>query len=338
MPRKSKCVPSSSSSSSTTTCSLCSVTGLSSDSSTNSSVSCSISLSGSSSSSSSDSCSSSSSSSCPSSSSSSSSCSSSSSSSCSTSSSSSCPSSTCSSSCPSSSSSSSCGSTSSSSCGSTSTSSSSLTYSSNSSSSNTTVSSSCSSSNSSSNSSSSGCGPCGKSNSESSKTLHCVKKNEEECKNLVKNYNKCRDTLKANSDLIVLLEFIKNKLLAVKPNIDCRQVQNYSVEANIKWLESFVDTVFCVLRKNEAYKVIRVKDCKVKNNCDEVISDRLYVIKAKYSNKGKSETRTLPLNLYWTRLTYNDAKSFKGILDYAVSEINSQITSLKAQNTRPFLQ
>ncbi len=138
--------------------------------------------------------------------------------------------------------------------------------------------------------------------------------------------------------MIVLLEFVKNKLIAVKPNIDCRQVQNYTVECNIKWLESFVDTVFCVLRKNEAYKVIRVKDCKVKNNCDEAVSDRLYVVKAKYSNKGKSETRTLPLNFYWTRLTYNDAKSFKGILDYTVSEIDSEITSLKAQNTRPFLQ
>ena len=136
----------------------------------------------------------------------------------------------------------------------------------------------------------------------------------------------------------VELEFIKNKILAVKPNIDCRQVQDYAMECNIKWLESFIDTVFCVLRKNEAYKVIKVKDCKVKNNSDEVVSDRLYVIKAKYSNKGKSETRTIALNLYWTRLTYNDAKSFKGILDYTVNEIDAQITSLKAQNTRPFLQ
>ena len=323
MPRKSKCLPSSNSST-TTTCSLCSVTGLSSDSSSKSkdTVSCSVSLSNSSSSSSSSSnncCSSSSSSSCS---------SSSSSSSCpSSTSSSSCPSSSTSSSCPSSTTSSSCPSTSSSSCGT----SSSLTYSSNSSSSATTMSSSSSSS-------SSGCGPCGKSDNTSSETLHCVKRNEQECKNLVKNYNKCRDTLKANSDLIVLLEFVKNKLVAVKPNIDCRQVQNYTVECNIKWLESFVDTVFCVLRKNEAYKVIRVKDCKVKNNCDEIISDRLYVIKARYSNKGNSETRTLPLNFFWTRLTFNDAKSFKGILDYTVTEIDAQITALKAQNTRPFLQ
>lgn len=325
MPKKSKCA-----SSSSTTCSLCSVTDLS-VSKSEGTLKCSISLSGSSSSCSSSSSSCTSSSSNPCSSSSSSSCPSSSSSSCYTSSSSSCPSSsssslcetTTTSSCPSTSSSSSC------------TSSSSLTYSSNTSSSCTTKSSSstCSSS-----SSSSECGPCGKSNDSNSTTLHCVKKDENECKNLVKKYNNCRDVLKANSDLIVMLEFIKNKLVAVKPNIDCRQVQNYPIECNIKWLESFVDTVFCVLRKNEAYKVIKIKDCKVKNNSDEMISDRLYVVKAKYSNKGKTEHRTLPLNFYWTRLTYNDAKSFKGILDYTISEIDAEITSLKAQNTRPFLQ
>ena len=320
MPKKSKCASSSTESSSS--CSLCSVTGLSSSSNSNDIVSCSgSSTSSNTSNSSNTSSSSSSSNSCP---------SSSSSSSCpSTSSSSSCSSTSSSSSCPSTTSSSSCGSTtSSSSCGSTSTSS--ATYSSNTSSSSSTVSES-------STSSSSGCAPCGKQDNSSSSTLHCEKRNEEACKNLVKNYNKCRDVLKANSDLIVLLEFVKNKLQAVKPNIDCRNVSSYQVNCNIKWLESFIDTVFCVLRKNEAYKVIRIKDCKVKNNCDETVSDRLYVVKAKYSNKGKSETRTLPLNFYWSRLTYNDSKSFKGILDYTISEIDAEITSLKAQNTRPFL-
>ena len=48
-----------------------------------------------------------------------------------------------------------------------------------------------------------------------------------------------------------MLNFIKNKLTAVQPNIDLRRVEKYSVEDNIKWLECFVDTLFCVLRKNE---------------------------------------------------------------------------------------
>ena len=298
---------SSSSSSNSSSCSLCSVTGLSSDSCSKSkdTVSSSLSLSKNSSSS----CGSSSSSSCG----------SSSSSSCDTTSSSSCGTT----------SSSSCGTTSSSSCG---TSSSSLTYSS------------CSSASSCSSSSSTTCGPCGKSSSNSSDTscgtqkIKCEKKNYKECKELVKYYNKCKDVLKANSDMIVMLEFIKNKLIAVKPNIDCRKVQQYPIDCNIQWLESFVDTIFCVLRKNEAYKVIKVKDCKVKNCSDDTISDRLYIIKVKFENKGKVECKTLPLNFYWTRLTYNDSKSFKGILDYTISEIDNELSALRAQNTKPFLQ
>jgi len=102
-------------------------------------------------------------------------------------------------------------------------------------------------------------------------------------------------------------------------------------------MESFIDTVFCVLSKNDAYKVIKVRDCKVKNNEDEQISDRMYVIKVKFSNKGKTESKTLPVNLYWTRLTYNESKSFKGILDYTVAEIDAELSVLKAQNTKPFL-
>ena len=39
-----------------------------------------------------------------------------------------------------------------------------------------------------------------------------------------------------------------------------------------------------------------------------------------------------------SRLTFNDAKSFKAILNYTINEIDSEITSLRAQNTRPFLQ
>ena len=119
--------------------------------------------------------------------------------------------------------------------------------------------------------------------------------------------------LRANNDTIILLEFIKNKLVAVQPNIDVRHVQNYPIQANIEWLETFVDTLFCVLRKNDAYKAIKVKDCKVKNNSDERVSDRLYLIKTKFQNNCKVECRTYPLDLYWSRLTYNDAKSFKGI-------------------------
>jgi hypothetical protein len=135
-----------------------------------------------------------------------------------------------------------------------------------------------------------------------------------------------------------MLEFIKNKLVAVKPNIDVRRVANYTIVANINWLETFIDTLFCVLRKNDAYKSIKVKDCKVKNSHEDRVDDRLYLIKAKYQNNSRVECRTVPLNLFWSRLTYNDAKSFKGILDYTINEIDRELTVLRAENTQPFLQ
>lgn len=316
---KSKCHKKRSDSSSS--CSLLSVTGLNSDASSSKSkdtISCTVSLSSSSSDSSSSSSSSVSSLSSSSGSVTISNPCSSSSSSCS-SSSSSCGSS--SSSCGSSSSS--CGS-SSSSCGS----SSSLTYTSNTTSSSSSSSSCPSSSSSSCSSSDSSC---------SFNCVKCVKTDDSDCKKLVKQYSKSKDLLRANNDTIILLEFIKNKLVAVQPNIDVRHVQNYPIQANIEWLETFVDTLFCVLRKNDAYKAIKVKDCKVKNNSDERVSDRLYLIKTKFQNNCKVECRTYPLDLYWSRLTYNDAKSFKGILNYAITELHREITVLKAENTQPFL-
>lgn len=289
---------------SSSSCSLLSVTGLNSDASSSKSkdaISCTVSLS---------SCSSSSSVSCL------------SSSSCSSSSSSSSSCSSSSSSCDLSSSS--CDSSSDSSCNT-----SSLTYTSN------TTSSSCPSSSSSSSSSCKSSGSCDSSCSFNG--VKCVKIDNSDCKQLVKQYSKSKDLLKANNDTMILLEFIKNKLVAVQPNIDVRRVQNYPIQANIEWLETFVDTLFCVLRKNDAYKAIKVKDCKVKNNSDERVSDRLYLIKTKFQNNCKVECRTYPLNLYWSRLTYNDAKSFKGILNYAITELTREITVLKAENTQPFL-
>jgi hypothetical protein len=135
-----------------------------------------------------------------------------------------------------------------------------------------------------------------------------------------------------------MLEFIKNKLVAVQPNVVVRRVQNYPVQANIEWLENFVDTVFCVLRKNDAYKSIKVKDCKVKNNSDERVSDRMYIVKAKFNNNGHVQCKTVVLNFYWTRLTLNEARSYNGILDYTIKEIDDQVNAIKAENTLPFLQ
>jgi hypothetical protein len=134
-----------------------------------------------------------------------------------------------------------------------------------------------------------------------------------------------------------MLNFIKNKLLSVQPNVDMRDVSHYSVQANIHWLENFVDTLLCVLRKNNSLNCIHFKDCKVKNDDDCQVSDRLYVLKVKFNNGHSKCTKTYVLNFNWTRLTGNNANSYNGILDTVVTQINNYVTDLQAQNTSPFL-
>lgn len=166
----------------------------------------------------------------------------------------------------------------------------------------------------------------------------CEKQSYKKCEKLVKKYNASKEELLAISDIVVVLNFIKAKLLAVQPNIDLRQVCKYTVEQNIDWLECFVDTLFCVLRKNDAYKIIKVKDCKLKNESScECVENRTYLIKIKYTVKCEEVCRNLPLVFEWTQLTNNDSKSFKGILNTVVRQIDTYIKGYQAASTVPFL-
>ena len=253
------------------------------------------------------------------------SCSKSSSDSCSSSSSSSCSSSS-SSSCPSSSSSS-CPSSSSSSCE--------PTYSDNSTSEYSSSSTSSSSTSSSSSSTTCSCEVPSKCVSVSSSK--CEEQNGKHCEKLVKRYNCAKEELLAISDIIVVLNFIKNKLIAVQPNIDLRHVQTHSVESNIDWLECFVDTLFCVLRKNEAYKIIKVKESKLKNDKEIITDNRTYLIRVKYQGKNGEVCKNIPLVFQWSQLTNNDAKSYKAVLNYVVKEIDNYVKGYQAASTIPFL-
>jgi len=166
----------------------------------------------------------------------------------------------------------------------------------------------------------------------------CEKQCYKKCEKLVKKYNHAKEELLAISDIIVVLNFIKAKLVAVQPNIDLRNVSKYTPEQNIDWLECFVDTLFCVLRKNDAYKIIKVKDCKLKNDSSpEVIDNRTYLIKIKYNVKCDEVCRNLPLVFDWTQITNNDAKSFKGILNNVIRQIDTYIKGYQAASTVPFL-
>jgi hypothetical protein len=197
----------------------------------------------------------------------------------------------------------------------------------------TTESSTCESSCTSNSSSSKSCSKC-----DDVSSSKCEKQCYKKCEKLVKKYNCAKEELFAISDIIVVLNFIKAKLVAVQPNIDLRNVSKYTPEQNINWIECFVDTLFCVLRKNDTYKIIKVKDCKLKNNSsDEVIDNRTYLIKIKYNVKGDEVCRNLPLVFDWTQITNNDAKSFKGILNNVVRQIDTYIKGYQAASTVPFL-
>lgn len=165
----------------------------------------------------------------------------------------------------------------------------------------------------------------------------CVEQNGKKCERLVKRYNCAKEELLAIADIIVVLNFIKNKLVAVQPNIDLRHVEKHTVESNIAWIESFVDTLFCVLRKNEAYKVIKVRECKLKNDNEIITDNRTYLIKVEYHGKNGKVCKNIPLVFKWSQLTHNDAKSYKAVLNYVVKEIDEYVKGYQAASTVPFL-
>jgi len=166
----------------------------------------------------------------------------------------------------------------------------------------------------------------------------CLTLTQTDCNRLVKKYNCSREELLAISDIIIVLNFIKSKLQAVQPNVVIRNCSNYAIEANIEWLESFVDTLFCVLRKNEAYKVIKVKECKLLNDPEFGISNRTYIIEIKYNTKCGEKCNKIPLTFKWSQLTNNTSKSYNGVLNDTInSNIDPEIKAYQAKSTIPFL-
>ena len=158
---------------------------------------------------------------------------------------------------------------------------------------------------------------------------------EATCNKLVKRYNCSKQELLAYSDVITMLNFLKSKLEQVQPNLDNRDMAAYAEIENIHWLECYVDTLFCVLRKNDAYKVIKVTECKVKNSAANI--NRTYLIKVKYVTKVNKVCITIPLYFRWTQLTNNESKAYKGVLNYVVKQLADEIQKFQAASTVPFL-
>jgi len=166
----------------------------------------------------------------------------------------------------------------------------------------------------------------------------CLTLTQTDCNRLVKKYNCSREELLAISDIIIVLNFIKNKLIAVQPNVVIRDTSKYPVSDNIAWLECFIDTLFCVLRKNEAYKIIKVKECKLVNDEDVYTSNRTYIIEIKYNTKCGEVCNKIPLTFNWSQLTNNTSKSYNGVLNSTISsDLDTEIKAYQAKSTVPFL-
>ena len=204
-------------------------------------------------------------------------------------------------------------------------------------------SSSCSSSSSSSHSSSSCSSGCNDSSNHCDcvalpkDCVQCEKVCPSLCKELNCRYKRSKDILNANNKIKTAFEFLVQKLESAKPLVAARNVTKYSVENNINFLECFQDTLFCVLRKNKNLCGIKFSDCKVKNNEDCRVSDRVYLIKIKFSNHGKTCCRTYAINWDWTQLTGNYLNSYAGLVNRVIAQLNNYISDLNAQNTSPFL-
>jgi hypothetical protein len=167
--------------------------------------------------------------------------------------------------------------------------------------------------------------------------VQCEKPDSRLCKRLNSQYKRCKDVLYANKKTKTSMEYLSEKLVNVQPLLKLRDVTKYSVENNIDFIECFVDTVFCVLRKNKLLGGLKFSDCKVKNNDECRVSDRVYLIKVKFHNNGKTCCRTYALNFNWTQLTGNYLNSYNGVLNKVIGQIADVVDELDAQNTSPFL-
>jgi hypothetical protein len=166
--------------------------------------------------------------------------------------------------------------------------------------------------------------------------VQCEKVDEQLCKRVAQQYEKCKQALTANKETMILLEFLSSKLESVQPLLKARDVTKYSVHHNINFIECFVDALFCVLRTNKALSHIKFTDCKVKNDeCN--VDDREYLIKVRFTSNTKTCCNPYTLHFNWTSLTGNFLTSYTGILNRVREQIAAYLTELKADSTRPYV-
>lgn len=158
------------------------------------------------------------------------------------------------------------------------------------------------------------------------------------CNKLVANFNCNKNNLSANADIQNILSFVQSKLSAVKLILLTRDYVKNNANANILFLEKFIDTLFCVLKKTSTLKNVSFNVCKVNNQSECGIANRTYILQIKYNGNCGQVCKTIDLNFNWTQLTSNDSKSFNGILDNVNGQIGSNLNTLIADAVAPLTQ
>ena len=187
-----------------------------------------------------------------------------------------------------------------------------------------------SSSNSSSSSSSSSCTVLSSSSSSSSGSCAPIC-DHINCKCLVKHSDKHHCSIRANNETSLVLQFILDKLQSFNVNIGSRKMNDHATIENIKWVEKFMDIVLCTLTTKDLFKSVHVHFCKVKNDCEALVS-RQYIVKITVKGCHKVITKNFSLVFAWNQLNLNDNRSFIGVVRYVITFLTEQIALLSAEN------
>ena len=124
------------------------------------------------------------------------------------------------------------------------------------------------------------------------------------------------------------------KLSLLVPVMLARDVTQYSIQQNIKWVEDFFDNVLCVVDSNKVHKYVSISSCKVVNDTS-VVSNRLYTVTLKYKSGACPLVIDVPFD--FSLLTHNTPISYVAVMNIAIKILKLQAVNLNSANLQVFL-
>jgi len=148
---------------------------------------------------------------------------------------------------------------------------------------------------------------------------------------------KRKNKLIAVKDMLIMFEFLKNKIESSYPlfNLTHHQFKHQDPDKSRKWVEQFVERLICALTQKDVFKSIELKYRKLKilNNV------RKYVLIISYKDdKDKNKKYKCYLELRWGKYSNTNSLFYRQVLYGLVSNINKIITDLKTESIKPFFE